>query len=85
MMYNKHHYIDHVGHIQPIDTGLSVRFLESKHRQLNRQLVQWTVSLAISKLFNVFMCSQRSIVNAILYTIFCCYLIENISSMVNIS
>ena len=52
MMYNKHHYIDHVGHIQPIDTGLSVRFLESKHRQLNRQLVQWTVSLAICKLFN---------------------------------
>ena len=53
MMYNKHHYIDHVGHIQPIDTGLSVRFLESKHRQLNRQLVQWTVSLAIYKLFNI--------------------------------
>ena len=52
MMYNKHHYIDHVGHVQPIDRELSIRFLESEHRQLNGELVQWTVSLAVCKLFN---------------------------------
>ena len=36
-----------------VQTAVVCKFLKSKHRQLKRQVIQRTVYLAVSKLFNV--------------------------------